>query len=211
LFLKDLAVNFLNLSLKRRSGAFFVAVALPIMAVAGSGPSGVGNFQKVDDHVYRGAQPTASGFVNLSKLGIQTVIDLQEGGHRSSAEEKIVKAAGMHYISVPMKGMETPSNESIAKVLAVLENVQTGPVFVHCHRGADRTGGVIACYRIEHDHWQNDRALTEAMSMGMAWFQKAIQHYVLAYQPKLVSAGAAALASTAPSASPLAASLQGIQ
>lgn len=200
-------MSFINLFLKRRSAAFFVAAALPIMALAGDGPSGVGNFQKVDDHVYRGAQPTGSGFVNLAKLGIQTVIDLQEGGHRSFAEEKIVKAAGMHYISVPMRGMEAPSNESVAKVLAVLEDAQIGPVFVHCHRGADRTGGVIACYRIEHDHWHNDRALTEAMSMGMSWFQKAIQHYVLAYQPKLLDTGTAAVA-TAPA---LAAGLQGVQ
>lgn len=130
------------------------------------------------------------------------MIDLQEGGHRSFAEERTVKATGMHYISVPMKGMEAPSNASVAKVLAVLENTQTGPVFVHCHRGADRTGGVIACYRIEHDHWQNDRALTEALSMGMSWFQKAIQHYVLAYQPKLISPSASAtLAVIAPAAS----------
>jgi tyrosine-protein phosphatase SIW14 len=207
-------VSFMNLFLKRRLAAIFVVAALPIMALAGSVPSGVGNFQKVDDHVYRGAQPTDLGFVNLAKLGIQTVIDLQEAGARSLAEEKIVEAAGMRYLSVPMKGMEAPSNESVAKVLAVLEDAQTGPVFVHCHRGADRTGGVIACYRIEHDRWQNGRALTEARSLGMSWFQKAIQHYVLAYQPKLINAGApaavAAIAS-APSTSALAADLHGIQ
>jgi protein tyrosine phosphatase (PTP) superfamily phosphohydrolase (DUF442 family) len=174
----------------RLSAVFFVSSALPVIALAGNGPSGLGNFQKVDEHVYRGAQPTDRGFQELAKLGIRTVVDLQEGGSRSAAEEKIVKAAGMQYISVPMKGMETPSNESVRKVLALLEDTTTGPVFVHCHRGADRTGGVIACYRIEHDHWQNDRALTEARSMGMSWFQLAIQHYVQNYQPKLINAAA---------------------
>ena len=59
---------------------------------------GVGNFQRVDDHVYRGAQPTPEGFSNLNKLGIKLVIDLREPGDRSAYENKIVTSAGMKYI-----------------------------------------------------------------------------------------------------------------
>ena len=191
-------MNYIKMFLSRRYAAFFVSSALPVIALAGNGPSGVGNFQKVDEHVYRGAQPTDQGFKELAKLGIQTVVDLQEAGSRATAEEKIVKAAGMRYISVPMKGMATPSNESVIKVLSLLEDTTTGPVFVHCHRGADRTGGVIACYRIEHDHWQNDRALSEARNMGMSWFQLAIQHYVQSYQPRDVNAATASLEASSP-------------
>ncbi len=159
---------------------------------------GVGNFQKVDDHVYRGAQPTREGFGNLGKLGIQTVIDLREPGDRAATERKWVTDAGMRYVSVPMYGMATPSNESVLKVLALMEDGSTGPVFVHCKRGADRTGGVIACYRVEHDHWKNDRALTEARSMGMSWFQTAIQSYVRKYRPRDPTASANVLAPVQP-------------
>ncbi len=162
-----------------------VSAGLPIAASAGTGLAGVGNFQKVNDHVYRGAQPTELGFQNLAKLGIQTIVDLQQTGDtRAVSEAKWVEAAGMKYVSIPMNGMEAPSNENVAKVLALLENTSTGPVFVHCHRGADRTGGVIACYRVEHDHWQNAKALAEARSMGMSWYQLAIQHYVQKFQPR---------------------------
>ena len=192
-----------------------LAVLLGVTALASAGiaaPSaasnveGVGNFQKVNDHVYRGAQPTHDGFNRLSKLGIQTVIDLREPGDRSATERKWVTDAGMRYISVPMYGMATPSNESVLKVLGLLEDSGTGPVFVHCKRGADRTGGVIACYRVEHDHWQSDRALAEARSMGMSWFQTAIQSYVRKYQardlaalaPKTLDASATVLAPVQP-------------
>jgi tyrosine-protein phosphatase SIW14 len=150
---------------------------------------GVGNFHQVDDHVYRGAQPTDQGFRNLAKLGIRTVVDLREDGQRARDEERTVKEAGMQYVSVPMKGMQAPSDQSVSKALALLEDASTGPVFVHCMRGADRTGNVIACYRIEHDHWKNEQALTEARSLGMSWFEKAIQHYVLKYQPRVIAAG----------------------
>ena len=168
-------------------------IGIAVLASAGfAAPSlsGVENFQQVDGHVYRGAQPTAEGFRNLSKLGIETVIDLREPGDRSATERKWVTGAGMRYISVPMYGMTAPSNESVLKVLGLLEDRSTGPVFVHCKRGADRTGGVIACYRVEHDHWQNDRALAEARSMGMSWFQTAIQSYVRKYQPRGLTAPA---------------------
>lgn len=181
-------MNFITMLFRRQTVVLMLATALPLAAAAGTGMAGVGNFQKVNDHVYRGAQPTEQGFQTLAKLGIQTVVDLQEvGDARSVSEATWVKAAGMQYISVPMKGMETPSDENMAKVLALLENTSTGPVFVHCHRGADRTGGVIACYRIEHDHWGNIKALAEARSLGMSWYQLAIQHYVQGYKPKVNS------------------------
>ena len=181
-------MNCPNFFRSRHLAALIVATGLASAAFAAPSLEGVGNFQKVDDHVYRGAQPTREGFTNLSKLGIQTVVDLREPGDRSATERKWVTDAGMRYISVPMYGMTTPSNESVLKVLALLENHSTGPVFVHCKRGADRTGGVIACYRVEHDHWENARALAEARSMGMSWFQTAIQSYVRKYQPRDLTA-----------------------
>ncbi|MDP8989175.1 MAG: tyrosine-protein phosphatase [Acidobacteriota bacterium] len=183
-----------------KSLKFFTIMAAALSSALSAAPvvDGVGNFHKVDDHVYRGAQPTAQGFSNLNQLGIKLVLDLREPGDRSSLENKIVTAAGMKYISVPMNGMETPSNESVQKVLALLEDNSNGPVFVHCKRGADRTGGVIACYRIEHDGWKNDKALAEARSLGMSWFQKAIQSYVLKYQPRTLAATALVPATVQP-------------
>jgi protein tyrosine/serine phosphatase len=168
--------------------AFFIALGLPVAALAASQPDGVPNFQKVDDHVYRGAQPSEQGFKNLAKLGIKTVVDLRQPGDLSWNEEKIVRAAGMEYVTVPMHGMETPSNEKVVKVLALLEDTSTGPVFVHCKRGADRTGAVIACYRMEHDRWKNEQALSEAKSLGMSFFERAIQRYVREFKPRTLDA-----------------------
>jgi tyrosine-protein phosphatase SIW14 len=176
---------------RQRNAGLLLAIAMPVAALAASQPDGVPNFQKVDDHVYRGAQPTSEGFKNLATLGIKTIVDLREPGDRSRAEEKIVRAAGMQYVSVPMYGMETPSNEKVVKVLALLEDTGTAPVFVHCKRGADRTGAVIACYRMEHDRWKNDQALTEAKSLGMSFFERAIQRYVREFKPRTLDASTA--------------------
>ena len=194
--------------LRRSISTVFLSAAFAATILAAPAVLGVENFQKVDDHVYRGAQPTIEGFRNLSKQGIQTVVDLREPGDRSTEERKTVTAAGMQYISVPMQGMSAPSRESVVKVLALLGDTTTGPVFVHCKRGADRTGAVIACYRMEHEKWKNDKALAEARSLGMSWFQKAIQSFVASYQPRnldsvaLKTLDAAVPASSAPIPAP---------
>jgi tyrosine-protein phosphatase SIW14 len=102
----------------------------------------------------------------------------------------------MRYLSVPFKGMSAPSDAQIEQVLGLLGDSTSGPVFVHCRRGADRTGTVIACYRIFHDHWQNKDALSEAKHYGMSFIETAMQHYVKNFVASIVAATPAASAST---------------
>src|SRR6266542_2931192 len=148
-------------------------------AFAGSSLPGIQNFYQVDDHVYRGAQPTHEGLKYLAKIGVKTVLDLRESDERASAEEQAVTALRMQYVNIPMTGLNPPTESQISKILALLEDNTSGPVFVHCKRGADRTGAVIAAYRIDHDHWDNLRAFKEAMSRGMSFFQLPRQGYIL--------------------------------
>ena len=124
-------------------------------ALAGSSVQGINNFYQVDEHVYRGAQPTPEGFNYLAKIGVKTVLDLRENDERSSGEARVVTSLGMQYVNVPMTGLTPPTEAEITKILALLEDGTAGAVFVHCIRGADRTGAVIAAYRIDHDHWDN--------------------------------------------------------
>jgi protein tyrosine phosphatase (PTP) superfamily phosphohydrolase (DUF442 family) len=160
------------------------AFALPVFA--GSVP-GIKNFDRVDAHVYRGAQPTEEGFQYLAKqLGGQTIIDLREADDRSEGEDRAVTAAGMKYVNVPMSGRTPPTTEEIARILGILEDGTTGPVFVHCRRGADRTGAVIAAYHIDHDRWDNVRALNDAKAHSMSFFQLPRQKFISSFQPRTV-------------------------
>jgi protein tyrosine phosphatase (PTP) superfamily phosphohydrolase (DUF442 family) len=156
---------------------FIVLVSLGIQAIAQPAP-GIGNFERVDEHVLRGAQPTAEG--------------LHGAGNRGRIEEKQVTAAGMQYISIPMSGTAAPTAAQIAKALDLLEDITSGPVFVHCLRGADRTGTVVAAYHIEHDHWDQARALQDARQHGMSPLQMPRMRYIRAFQARKRSADAAA-------------------
>jgi tyrosine-protein phosphatase SIW14 len=162
--------------------------ALVIPAFAASSASGIKNFHEVNEHVYRGGQPTSEGFQYLAKIGVKTVIDLREADERAQAEEGVVTAAGMKYVNVPMTGLTPPTQAEISKLLGILEDESPGAVFVHCQRGADRTGAVIGAYRINHDHWDNARALSEAKEDGMGMFQAPRASYIRAFQPLNVEA-----------------------
>jgi len=145
--------------------------------------SGVSNFHQVNDHIYRGAQPAATSFLNLARLGIKTVVDLRDEPDQIRAEKRAVEASGMRFVSIPMHGLSAPTEQAMARALEILNDPESAPVFVHCRRGADRTGTVIACYRISAEHWRNEKALAEARALGMSWVERAMQHYVLAYRP----------------------------
>jgi protein tyrosine/serine phosphatase len=93
--------------------------------------------------------------------------------------------------------MSAPSPQNVAKVLALFNDASAGPVFVHCRRGADRTGTVIACYRISHDGWENHKALQEAKSDGMSWTEIAMKHYVLGFHTPASIAATTGAATTA--------------
>lgn len=159
-----------------------LVICIAAIPVFGSSVPGINNFYKVDDEVYRGAQPTEAGFRYLAQIGVKTVIDLREADTRSRVEQKEVTAFGLKYINVPMSGLTPPTGAQTEQILAILNDPAAGPVFVHCRRGADRTGAVMATYRIDHDGWDNCKALQEAMDRGMSFFQLPRQRFIREFQ-----------------------------
>lgn len=139
------------------------------------------NFHKVSDQLYRGAQPMDAGFKKLSELGIKTVVNLRGEDELSHAEKKAVESAGLKYFTVPMPGLSAPSDEQVASVLAIIDDPNNQPVFIHCKRGADRTGTIGAIYRISRHGWTADKAITEARRYGMSWAEFGMRSYISNY------------------------------
>jgi protein tyrosine phosphatase (PTP) superfamily phosphohydrolase (DUF442 family) len=171
-----------------RRNIFLLFLSLPVFA-APSIP-GISDFYRVNEHVYRGAQPSEEGFNYLAKIGVKTVLDLRENDSRTPGERRMVSAAGMEYVNIPMTGLTPPTETEISGILRLLEDETGGPVFVHCKAGHDRTGAVIAAYRIDHDGWDNQRALKEAMANGMSYFQFPRQNYIKTFRARTVEAKA---------------------
>lgn len=123
--------------------------------------AGCPNLCKVSSSLYRGAQPTAEGFANLKKLGIKTVVSLRD--HHS--DEDLLKDTGLNY--VPM-GTDTwkLNPDKVAAFLKVAADPNAAPVFVHCQHGADRTGVMVAAYRMAAQDWDKKKAIREMTHGG---------------------------------------------
>jgi len=138
---------------------------------------GIANFGKINDSLYRGAQPDAVGIKALARLGIKSIINLRMTSEIWKAEEAEAHASDITYTNVPLKALGRPTDTQAAILLALIETLPA-PVFVHCRYGCDRTGTIIACYRIRHDHWSNEAALEEARKYGLSTLEKGMINYV---------------------------------
>ena len=139
------------------------------------------NFHRVNATLYRGAQPGDGGFKILVSLKIRAVINLRGTGEHSERESAEAKAAGLLYFSVPLEDFDRPTDEQVEQVLGLINAPENQPAFVHCRRGADRTGIVIACYRISHDRWTSETAKAEAKRYGMGFWQVKMKDYIRDY------------------------------
>ena len=166
----------------------FVAVASALFCFASVGAAqsepqyeDLPNFHQVNEQLYRGAQPKRGGIQRLAQLGVKTIVNLRRDDKRSQKEEQEARAAGLRYFNLPVKRLGRPTDVQMERVLSIINAPENQPVFVHCKRGADRTGTIIAIYRIEHDGWTSERAKAEANRYGMGWWERGKKNYVRDY------------------------------
>ena len=168
-----------------------------VAALCGSAASGqvltansdLPNFHQVSPTFFRGAQPTQNGFELLAKQGVKTIINLRAADEKSGAEKQWAQAAGLRYFNVPFKGYGRPTDAQVQEVLTVIETVENQPVFLHCKRGKDRTGTIVACYRIAHDQWTREKALAEAKSLRLGWSEFGMKRYIQDFRQRLQPGG----------------------
>jgi len=137
---------------------------------------GVGNFAEVTPHLYRGAQPQAKGLESLAKTGINTIIDVRLTG--ADKEREQAKKLGMELIPLPWHCL-FPKDDPIAKFLAYVREHPDKKVFVHCRYGDDRTGMMIAAYRMAVEGWTAEEARKEMNAFG---FHKLVCASLVGYE-----------------------------
>jgi tyrosine-protein phosphatase SIW14 len=77
----------------------------------------------------------------------------------------------IQYVRLPLRSWsgpasEAPVEENVRRFRALLADPANHPVLVHCFRGVHRSGAYCAIYRMEFEHWPNDRAIAELKACG---------------------------------------------
>lgn len=105
-------------------------------------------------------------------------MNLRGEDDRARVESEEARAVGLRYYSVSLPEFSAPEDKEVQQVLDLINAPENQPVFVHCRHGEDRTGTIIACFRITHDVWNAADAKKEAESCGMSWTQIGMKHYI---------------------------------
>ena len=133
----------------------------------------VPRFAKVCDDLYRGGQPSPEGFAELKEMGVKTIVSLRV----FNSDRKKLAGLGLRYMRVSCKHAH-PEDEDAVAFLRVASDPQYHPIFVHCRDGVDRTGMMVALYRIVVEGWSKEKALAEMKEMGFHEIWDSIEDYV---------------------------------
>ena len=122
---------------------------------------GLPNSYCIGPGLYRGAQPTMTGFERLQKLGIKTIINLRS----FHSDKKEVMKLGISYEQVYMKAWHAEKEDAV-QFLRIATDPSRLPIFVHCEHGSDRTGLMVAIYRVVVSGWTKEQAIREMVEGG---------------------------------------------
>jgi protein tyrosine phosphatase (PTP) superfamily phosphohydrolase (DUF442 family) len=126
--------------------------------------AGVPNLYRISGELYRSEQPSPQGMQNLKNLGLKTIINLR--WLHSDRDE--IGDAGLTYEHIYMKAWH-PEEDDVVRFLKIVTDPKHTPVLVHCKHGADRTGTMIAVYRIAVQGWSKAEAIREMTEGGFGF------------------------------------------
>ncbi len=131
---------------------------------------GVPNLYRVNASLYRSAQPTRDGIAGVDDgarlvngdLPIKTVVSLRTFGTDDSID---AGSSTLTFVRIPAQSWH-PEDDDVVQFLRIANDPTRQPVLVHCRRGADRTGAMVAIYRVVVEGWTKADAINEMTQGG---------------------------------------------
>jgi hypothetical protein len=132
---------------------------------------GIPDFVEITPFLFRGSVPTHEGLQALERSGVQIIVDTRV--NRTGKERKEARKLGMQYVKISWR-CPFPRDKVFARFLKVVRDNPGKKVYVHCLLGDDRTGMMIAAYRMADEGWTAEEAMREMRQYG---FTKS-HHYI---------------------------------
>jgi tyrosine-protein phosphatase SIW14 len=161
------------------------------------------NFQVVSPAVLRGGQPDEEALSVLKKAGVKLVVNLR---HHSKAspqpantytffrrhsdddeideERDIAQKLGLRFLNISLDGINAPSFADIDRFIELFTDAENLPMYVHCLHGRERTGFMLAAYRIKIEKWTADEAYKEMLQQGFDPLRSVLSDALFAYAKK---------------------------
>ena len=120
----------------------FLTLLLPLLSLSPPEKKEIKNFHKVDEQLYRSAQPSKSEMQWAEEKGIKTIINL-----RNVIDDKQeIKRTNLTQVRIPLQAKKLTYDDIVITLSAM--NAAEKPMLIHCLHGSDRTGCMVAAYQI---------------------------------------------------------------
>ncbi len=130
------------------------------------------NFFRVSPDLFRSEQPAASDLPALRALGIRSLLSLRD--HHDEPEK--FATAGLVLLRHESSAGSLTEADLLAGLLLLRDAPK--PVLVHCWHGSDRTGALVATWRMVVQGWTKEQAVDELVSGGYGFHAKTFPDIV---------------------------------
>jgi uncharacterized protein (TIGR01244 family) len=141
---------------------------------------GVTNFARLETTIACGGATTPEAVPELKKMGYASIVNMRlasEPGANVEGEAAAAKAAGINFIHIPFS-TATPDPAVADHFLQVITAPENNPAYSHCASG-NRVSAMWMIKRMVIDHWDADKAYTEANALGLT--SPALKQFALDY------------------------------
>lgn len=144
--------------------------SLNLIERQGSSSVSVRNFAQVNKFLYRGGVPDEFAMKQLKKIGIKTIVNLRGASNSEISQEKeekeVASKMSFNYINIPVSYEKPITRTMIKKFFDIANDEKNQPLYIHCYHGRDRTGAMVALYKIKFEGISGKSALEEMKKFG---------------------------------------------
>lgn len=134
----------------------------------------------LDDDFATGGQPTEQAFAKVAASGFHSVLSLRTAveGVDLTKERALVEKAGLRYFNIPVVSA-MPRTEQADEFIKLVKEKSNHPMLINC-ASANRVGAFMMIYRVVEQGWSEEKALDEALKIGLRGdeLKKFAQSYI---------------------------------
>jgi protein tyrosine phosphatase (PTP) superfamily phosphohydrolase (DUF442 family) len=121
----------------------------------------------LDSSFTTGGQPTAQAFAKVAASGFRFVLSLRapSEGIDLARERSLVEKTGMRYFNIPVVS-SAPRAEQADEFIRLVRDKSNHPMLINCST-ANRVGAFMMIYRVLEQGWSEEKALSEALKIGL--------------------------------------------
>jgi protein tyrosine/serine phosphatase len=134
------------------------------------------NCFRVSADLLRCEQPEPKDIADLRALGVKSILNLR----RHNTDPKELERAGFKLLLQRMEADDLAVDDLVAALRIIRDAPK--PVMVHCWHGSDRTGSVVAAYRIVFQGWTREAALDELRHGGFGYHEKWFPNIITLFE-----------------------------